>query len=208
MRLANKLVTNTTSDDIATLGTPTAFEFCYDRWFAICGNVILLNKSDLLTSSFSLDTSPYAVGDSTTQFDITNPSGTTMRVTYDGTGTDPDIDANTFPVGGTVYIFADNFNDDNQGPFTITGSGNDYFEVTNAAVVPEINKTIGSSGSISVLGGSLGTRYEYDYSDFAIFNERIWSTTDDTLYSKDRHYSASGGYGDWVKKRFTWFWNT
>lgn len=198
MRLANKLVTNTTSSDEATLGTPTAFEFAFGIWFTICGEVILINSSDLLTSTFSEDVSPYRVGDSTTQFDITEPVANTMRVTYDSTGTNPGINTSTFPIGSTVYVFADNFSDDNQGEFVVTGSGSNYFEVTNAAVVPETNKTIGS-GSISVLGGSLGTQYEYESSDLAIFNEKIWATTEDILYSKERHYSASGGYGDWIK---------
>jgi len=84
------------------------------------------------------------VGSSTTQFDITNPAGTTFRYTYDGTGTDPVINATTFPIGSSVVVSAQNFNVANNGTFTITGSGANYFEVTNAIGVVESNKTIGT----------------------------------------------------------------
>lgn len=83
-------------------------------------------------------------GSSTTQFDITNPSGTTFRYTFDGTGTDPLISSTTFPIGSQVLVNAQNFNAANNGLFTITGVGTNYFEVTNASGVVESNKTIGS----------------------------------------------------------------
>lgn len=88
-----------------------------------------------------------AAGSSTTQFDITNPSGTTFRYTYDGTGTDPSISATTCPIGSYVYLNAQNFASGNKGVFVVTGSGSNYFEVTNASGVVESNKTIGT-GSI------------------------------------------------------------
>lgn len=84
------------------------------------------------------------VGDSTTQFDITNTVATTYRYTYDGTGTDPNITALTFPIGTVVDIQAQNFTAGNNGLFTVTGSGNNYIEVTNASGVVESNKTIGT----------------------------------------------------------------
>lgn len=198
MKLAEKLVSNTTATSQTGLGLPCAFEFFYGSWWAICDTMIFKNGSNLCTSSFTKDNSPYRVGSATTQFDITEPVANTMRVTYNRTGTDPDIDSGTFPIGGTVYIFADYFNDDNQGEFTITGSGNNYFEVSNPDVVPETNKTIGSSGSISVYGGDLAENYEKEISDLAVFNNRIWSTSDGVLFYKERHYSAHGGYGDWI----------
>lgn len=86
-------------------------------------------------------------GSSTTQFDITNTAGTTYRYTFDGTGTDPNISATTVPVGRTLVLAAQNFNAANNGTFVVTGSGANYFEVTNASGVAEANKTIGS-GSI------------------------------------------------------------
>lgn len=89
-------------------------------------------------------TNPTVFGSSTTQFDITNPSGTTFRYTWDATGTDPLISATTVPVGRHLYINGQNFNAANNGAFVVTGSGANYFEVTNASGVVESNKTIGA----------------------------------------------------------------
>lgn len=99
-------------------------------------------------SNFS-PTGGNGIGATTTQFDITNPSGTTFRYTYDGTGTDPNISSTTFPVGMYVLIASVNFNAANNGIFRVTGSGTNYFEVTNASGVVESNKTIGAGGSIT-----------------------------------------------------------
>lgn len=98
-------------------------------------------------------------GSATTQFDISNTAGSTYRYTYDGTGTDPVINATTFPVGRSVYIAAQNFSAGNNGLFTVTASAADYFEVTNSAGVAESNKTIGTGyldrvGSIIVKAGA------------------------------------------------------
>lgn len=89
-------------------------------------------------------TSETPVGASTTQFDITNPSGDTFRYTFDGTGTDPNINATTAPVGSYVFVGAENFDPANNGLFVVTGSGANYFEVENASGVVESNKTIGT----------------------------------------------------------------
>lgn len=87
---------------------------------------------------------PTGIGGSTTQWDITNPSGSTFRYTFDGTGTDPSITtANTF-VGMWFYFNAQNFNAANNGLFQVTGVGADYVEVTNASGVAETNKTTGT----------------------------------------------------------------
>lgn len=85
-----------------------------------------------------------AVGDSTTQIDITNPSGTTFRYTYDTTGTDPSFSAVNYPAGTVVDFQAQNFTAANNGLFVVTGSGANYIEVTNASGVVESNKTIGT----------------------------------------------------------------
>lgn len=79
-----------------------------------------------------------------TQFDITNPAGTTFRYTFDGTGTDPSISATNPYVGELVIISGQNFNAGNNGSFVVTASAANYFEVTNAAGVAENNKTIGT----------------------------------------------------------------
>ena len=63
MRLAQKLVTNTTSSDDADLGLPTAFEYFDDRWFAICGTRVFKNTSEELISGFSEDASTGAQTD-------------------------------------------------------------------------------------------------------------------------------------------------
>lgn len=86
------------------------------------------------------------MGDSTTQFDITNTGGNTYRYTYDATGTDPDMDA-IVEVNSQVIIAAEDFHADNNGTFEVTGVSTNYFEVTNASGVAENNKTIGT-GSI------------------------------------------------------------
>lgn len=83
-------------------------------------------------------------GGATTEFTITNPTGTTFRYTWTTVGTDPVITAITFPIGVKLYIKGQNFNAGNNGVFTITGSGANYFEVTNAAGVAEATKTIGT----------------------------------------------------------------
>lgn len=115
---------------------------------AIGLNTLVLadNTTEWNKSGFSSVT-PDAIGGATTQFDITNPAGTTFRYTYDSTGTNPNITAATMPVGSRVLIAAENFNAANNGLFVVTGSGTDYFEVSNASGVVESNKTIGT-GSI------------------------------------------------------------
>jgi hypothetical protein len=87
-------------------------------------------------------------GATSSQFDITNPSGSTFRYTWDGTGTDPGITAAKFVVGDAVVIIGTAFTAANTGRFTITGSGTNYFEITNASGVAENDKTL--------IGGYLG----------------------------------------------------
>lgn len=85
------------------------------------------------------------LGSATTQFDITNTSGSTYRYTFDGTGTEPNL--SRVVTGDIIVLSAQNFNAGNNGTFTITSVGYNYFEVTNASGVAETNKTIGT-GSI------------------------------------------------------------
>jgi len=89
-------------------------------------------------------TSPSVFGDSTTRFDVTNPSGTTYRYTYDGTGTNPSITSSTIATGMVARIAGQNFVAGNNGVFTITASGADFFEITNASGVAENDKTLGT----------------------------------------------------------------
>lgn len=83
-------------------------------------------------------------GSSTTQFDVTNPVGTTFRYTYDTTGTDPSISLANLPIGSVVFINGSNLSSGNRGIFLVTGAGSNYFEVTNASGVVESNKTLGT----------------------------------------------------------------
>jgi len=98
-------------------------------------------------------------GTSTTRFDITNPAGSTFRYTWDGTGTDPLISATTVPIGRHLYINGQNFNANNKGAFVVTGSGANYFEVTNASGVAENDKTLGTGAINYAYIPSPGVRY-------------------------------------------------
>lgn len=92
-----------------------------------------------------------SVGSSTTQFDITNPAGTTFRYTYDGNGTDPVINTSTFPTGAKVYIWGPgSISFVNAGAFTVTNSGTNFFEITNAAGSAENNVVLGATGFLMV----------------------------------------------------------
>jgi hypothetical protein len=183
IRLAQKLVINAQGTGITPLGCSSAFEYFDGKWWAIGGTRLYSNFSPDITSGFLSSTIQYNVGDSTTRFDITFISGSTYRYTYDLTGTNPDISATTFPIGASVTIDAQNFTAGNKGTFTVTGSGANYFEVTNAGGSAENDKTIGT-GYISVFGGTIGTNYSTVSSDFALFNNRLWATTRTQLYSK------------------------
>lgn len=87
-------------------------------------------------------------GDSTTQFDITNPSGTTFRYTWDGTGTNPNISDSklSVQVGDYAFTVGANFAAGNYGVFVVTGVGANYFEVNNAGGAVESDKTLGAGG--------------------------------------------------------------
>lgn len=70
MRLANKLVTNTTSSDFPTLLLPVAFEFWSGLWWAVCGTRIFRNTTAELTSTFAEDNSDDAGIDYTISSDL------------------------------------------------------------------------------------------------------------------------------------------
>lgn len=185
LMLGKKLVNSTTSSDDASLGLPVAFAFWQKKWWSICGTKIFNTADEDLTGDFTKSTVGFSVGDATTQFDVTNPGGTTFRYTYDGTGTDPGISATTFPTGGTVKIFGTAMSAGNEGSFTITGSGDNYFEVTNANGVVESNKTISAySGVLSyvaVYGGTAGNM-STTQSDMAVYYDYLFVSTASALY--------------------------
>jgi hypothetical protein len=133
------VITSITSNTITKAGTTT---FAQNRFYA----------------------TRVSIGGSTSQFDITNPAGNTYRYTWDGTGTDPGITAAKYPVGMAISIQAQNFNAGNKGTFLITGSGANYFEVTNASGVAEVDKTIGTGNiDIKSVVVCVRTGVEYGY---------------------------------------------
>ena len=118
--------------------------------------VVILNYDQVrffrtATATFSASTpiKEYVLlGTETTRFDITNPSGTTFRYTYDGTGINPNI-SKYAQTGYTVVIAGQNFNAGNNGTFVVTSYGTSYFEITNASGVAENDVTIGTR-SVSI----------------------------------------------------------
>jgi hypothetical protein len=124
-------------------------------------NSIVLTDGNFAELATGYDSAEF--GTSTSQFDITNPSGDTFRYTWDGTGTNPNINASTLPVGSRIIIFGTNFNVANENTslrpfFIITGSGANYFEVFNATPgVAENNKTKGTG---TIMGGPPNNQLE------------------------------------------------
>jgi len=144
------------------------------------------------------------LGNDTTQFDITNPAGTTFRYTWDGTGTNPLI-ADFAVIGNSVYISAQNFNASNNGTFVITGKGTNYFEVTNASGVIESNKTIGT-GSVAIKSDRLAIASDSQFTD--IFDDTyttgygwylFYNSTTDTVTQQSNYIPYSGFEEDSTK---------
>ncbi|MBU0847466.1 hypothetical protein KKH23_09810, partial [Patescibacteria group bacterium] len=132
----------------------------------------LVNGSDSNRYISSTGTNVYTssdIGDSTTQFDITNPSGNTYRYTYDSTGTDPKISENV-AVGDVIHLMAQNFTAGNKGSFAVTAVSTNYFEITNTSGSAESNKTIGT-GAIRVVNHATGslTAHRVNY-----YKERLY----------------------------------
>ena len=201
MLLSPKLVTNVSSETETAMKVPVGFEVFDDTWYCVTGsdsnNGITMVSNPFFTYSqdptlpFVRDLSGMSVGSASTQFDVTNPSGTTFRYTYDGTGTNPGITASTFPIGATVTVLSTNLATGNEGQFTVTGSGANYFEVTNVSGVVESNKTI-STGYVSVAGGTLSDVFSLG-SDIKYFNNYLWVSSDGTLFRRE-----SGDYEPYV----------
>lgn len=193
IRIANKLVTNTTSSDDADLGLPVAFEFWFNEWWAVAGTRIFRNGSPELTAGFTEDTTgweySYIIGDNTSQFSTTNPGGTTYRYTWTGVGTDPGITTITVPVGSVITLSGGSMSANNKGTFTVTGSGTNFvtplflgwIEVTNASGSVESNKTLANFTLVQTFSSP---NFSAILSDLALFNDRIWATSPLALWSK------------------------
>ena len=112
---------------------------------------LISNPAVVTTPVVRVYTQSKTIPAGTTRFDITNPAGTTFRYTYDGTGTDPGITSVTYPTGWTIEIQLENANAANNGSFTITSSGANYFEITNASGVAQNDITVGGANSYIAL---------------------------------------------------------
>jgi len=101
------------------------------------------------------------LGDSSTRFDVAGQAGTTIRYTYDENGTDPEIET-YIHTGDIVAIILQNGSADNNGIFTVTGTGTNYFEIDNASGGDESDVLIGT-GKLEV--GQTGFILGIDDSD-------------------------------------------
>lgn len=142
-----------------------------------------------------LDTASSRLGGSTTQFDVTNPTGTTFRYTYDSTGTDPVINSTTVPIGSLVDIQGQNFATANKGVFVVTGVGANYFEVDNATGSVESNKTIGT-GYIAYSGTNFFT--PSDNTSYFMFE--VQGAGAGGRSNGSNNHSAGGGAGAYARK--------
>lgn len=101
------------------------------------------------------------LGSATTQFTVTNPSGTTFTYTYTGTGTNPGTLNTLMPVGSIFSIQSTSLSAANTGLFTVTASTATSFSVTNASGVAEATKTL-ANGYLdigTVYTPTTGTKY-------------------------------------------------
>ena len=133
-------------------------------------------------------------GGTSSQFDIKNPSGTTFRYTFDLTGYDPLITSSNPTIGTILDIQAAGFAAGNKGIFVVTGSGTNYFEVTNVSGVVESNKTIG--------GGYIAVAYQWQkpagllYIDIEVQGGGASGDSDSSTST-----GGGGGGGGYSKKR-------
>src|ERR1035437_8515980 len=137
--------------DYATIGISTGatnfVEFCNgtDGFYRFNGAYAQLASATATTltlqgtqtwSQMGFNSALQNLGDNTTVWTVTNPSGTTMRFTY-VSGTNPTLVAGFAPLGTKITISGSGFNTGNHGTFAATAFNTNYFEVINAAVVPE-----------------------------------------------------------------------
>lgn len=120
-------------------------------------------------SSLITDTAPNVInftsqntkGSVTTQFTITNTSGTTYRYTYTGTGTNPGDFTTYLSVGSTFSIQSTAMSAANTGLFVVTAVQPTYIEVTNGSGVAEATKAL-TNGYLdigTVYTSTTGTKY-------------------------------------------------
>jgi hypothetical protein len=126
------------------------------------------------------------MGDDTTQIDVSDEAGDTVRYTYDTTGTDPLISTSTLSVGDEVDLSGFTTAAAN-GHFTLTGVGANYFEVTNASLgtfdTDETSVTITPTRHRDMLSTGVTVSYnEYYASDGVIDTSNDDVTEGDRLF--------------------------
>lgn len=116
----------------------------------------LVRKIDHSSSSSEPVGIGTTLGDDTTQFTITTPSGFTRRYTWVGGLYPGDTRVGPFSylaVGQILAVYSPNFSSGNNGLFEITAVGtnssNPWVEVLNSSGVNESNKALGSGGYIT-----------------------------------------------------------
>lgn len=164
--------------DFANVGVPTNLtthcEFCNgtDGFYRFNGAWSLLASATSTTITLSgtktfkdlgFNYALQNLGDNATNWTVTNPSGTTMRFTYNS-GTNPNLVAGFAPIGTSIVITGTGFNASNRGTFISTAFNTNYFEVTNSAVVPEASVTGTSTSPIT---------YDYNYGNTTNRNKII-----------------------------------
>lgn len=123
-------------DHMASATTHTATDWDVEAWVSDKVAGPFKYYTDMESGEGALAT----IGGSTdTQYDVTNPSGNTIRYTFDGTGTDPTITATDPAVGSAICISG--FATANNGCFIVSAAATNYFEVYNESGSAEANIT-------------------------------------------------------------------
>jgi hypothetical protein len=189
------------NEDIAVCDTGFYAAFDYDGmnvtnvecWETTGSSGTGTDEYELIRSRECDDGAEETLGDLTSQYDVTNTTGTTYRYTWDGTGTNPNIaDSDvSLRVGDCIglnpgHTFAAG-NDIGSDWTAVTAVGANYFEIDHATGVVESNKT-----------GQF----------WKIWTDRtIWKKTTNTINTsaddlKAPHGGFIGGY-DWLVLRVT-----
>lgn len=154
------ITTNVTSDCFFSNGVDGLFAFngAFAQLASATSTTLTLQGTQTW-AQLGFNYSPQSLGDSTTFWTVTNPTGTTMRFTY-VSGTNPNLIVGFAPIGTIMSITGTGFNAANRGTFAATAFGINFFEVTNATVVPEVGKQGNTVPSIT---------YDYNYNNNANF---------------------------------------
>ena len=152
----------------------TTFRYTY----AYCGTASAIAGTNAVTGTNTQFLKTFTIGDqitfgsseqTRTINNIITDTSLTVDVNYERTVTNdtyhkpstnfwnPNITATLIPTSLQLIITGIGLNALNRGTFTVTGSGNDYFEISNAAGVVESFKYLGIDSGISY-AGSLGNQ--------------------------------------------------